>query len=563
MAGHRRIVQASLGMALCLVIGSCQSEHREVPYFIFDPAFESRLEVSLTELPLPLLWRREKEKLYLRDTFQIKQQLVMVSFQLGSPLADQLQTDLRTILYRPAEFMHSGYALVKLKTERELGELAIAAHHHQGFGCGNLERLNLQSNLITSTTIVAPSYYPGKQLSTVKSLLTHTNSDEIKNRVDDLVALGSRYHASTAGVSAADTVQTLFSNAIASGITGVSYQQKSHSGTSQKSLIVRIPGSDDAATSVIIGAHLDSISRTASGVLAENDAPGADDDASGIATMIEIARSIRIAGAKFKRSIEFHAYAAEEVGFIGSGEIAADYKNTGRSVAGMMQIDMDSYHSDSNSRKIYLVSNETSGNLKRDLKSLLQTYLGGDYEEKTLSGGSSDHKSWTNQGFPAVFPFEDPGNFNRNLHTSNDTTANANNFGLSERFAKLGLAFLAHYAGLTAASGEYDSALSGLSVSAGSNDLKVALIEQGDSTYLAVASPTSIARIETCETSDKGSLSCKDDRITLEFVGERNERKFFRSVDPVAVVDLKKFRLHGFDHDDQLQAVRNMFTEKR
>ncbi|HEU5209118.1 MAG TPA: M20/M25/M40 family metallo-hydrolase [Longimicrobiales bacterium] len=85
-----------------------------------------------------------------------------------------------------------------------------------------------------------------------------------------------------------------------------------------------IPGADPAlrAEAVVVGAHFDHI-----GIIAPVDgdsiANGADDDASGVVAVLEIARALR-AGPAPKRTVVFVAFAGEEGGGIGSREYLAD-----------------------------------------------------------------------------------------------------------------------------------------------------------------------------------------------------------------------------------------------
>ena len=83
-------------------------------------------------------------------------------------------------------------------------------------------------------------------------------------------------------------------------------------------------GSDPALRSevVVMTSHLDhvGIGRAVNGDSIYN---GAMDDASGIASMIEIARMLKASGASTKRSIMFVAVAAEEKGLLGSRYFAA------------------------------------------------------------------------------------------------------------------------------------------------------------------------------------------------------------------------------------------------
>ena len=80
-----------------------------------------------------------------------------------------------------------------------------------------------------------------------------------------------------------------------------------------------LPGSDDRLRNeyVVMSAHLD---HTGIGRAVNEDAVynGAMDDASGIASILEVARILKESGAKPKRSIVFLAVAAEEKGLLGS-----------------------------------------------------------------------------------------------------------------------------------------------------------------------------------------------------------------------------------------------------
>ena len=76
-----------------------------------------------------------------------------------------------------------------------------------------------------------------------------------------------------------------------------------------------LPGNDPQKTQeiLVIGAHRDHFGRQA-GLLF----PGADDNASGTAVMLEVARAMAKAGAKSKRTILFISFSGEEQGLVGS-----------------------------------------------------------------------------------------------------------------------------------------------------------------------------------------------------------------------------------------------------
>ncbi|MFQ5697976.1 MAG: M28 family peptidase [Myxococcota bacterium] len=76
-------------------------------------------------------------------------------------------------------------------------------------------------------------------------------------------------------------------------------------------LVVRIPGQTTPGDVIILGAHYDTVPGS----------PGADDNASGVAGVLETARILK--GASFDASIELVLYDLEELGLIGSADHAA------------------------------------------------------------------------------------------------------------------------------------------------------------------------------------------------------------------------------------------------
>lgn len=69
-------------------------------------------------------------------------------------------------------------------------------------------------------------------------------------------------------------------------------------------------------------------------------APGADDDGTGTVNLMEAFRVLLAAGFRPTNPVEFHWYAAEEVGLLGSQAIANSYKSAGVNVKAFMELDM-------------------------------------------------------------------------------------------------------------------------------------------------------------------------------------------------------------------------------
>src|SRR5690606_7452875 len=112
----------------------------------------------------------------------------------------------------------------------------------------------------------------------------------------------------------------------------------------QPSVVARIQGHGPHADEhIVLGAHEDSINWSGFVPSARDRAPGADDDASGVATLLETFRVLMDSGYRPDRTIDFIAYAGEEIGLVGSQDIAERYKSQGVKVAAVLQLDMTMY----------------------------------------------------------------------------------------------------------------------------------------------------------------------------------------------------------------------------
>jgi Zn-dependent M28 family amino/carboxypeptidase len=121
---------------------------------------------------------------------------------------------------------------------------------------------------------------------------------------------------------------------------------------------------------VVVGGHLDS---TIGNTSENSTSPGADDDASGIATLTEVMRVFVSEGVQLKRSVKFYAYAAEEVGLRGAKEIANNDAANGVNIVGALQLDMTGYAGSSDD--ITLITDYTSSSQNAFLTNLMNTYM--------------------------------------------------------------------------------------------------------------------------------------------------------------------------------------------
>jgi hypothetical protein len=101
-----------------------------------------------------------------------------------------------------------------------------------------------------------------------------------------------------------------------------------------------LPGTDSAMakTLFIVSGHFDS--RPSDPMDTSLDAPGADDDASGVAVSVECARLLSKTGAKYRATILFAAVSGEEQGLLGSYHMVDWVKQQGYTVGGMLDDDI-------------------------------------------------------------------------------------------------------------------------------------------------------------------------------------------------------------------------------
>lgn len=256
----------------------------------------------------------------------------------------------------------------------------------------------------------------------------------------------NRYHAHPSGLAAAEWIRDLWAGYAASR-PEVTVELVAHNPTTvtpQPSVRLVIPGSTLADEVVVLGAHLDS-TRSSSGCSSNPSciAPGADDDASGIATLSEVLRVVLASGFQPQRTVWVIGYAAEEVGLRGSNAIATAASNSSTNVVAALQQDMTGFKG--SAEDIWFITDFTNAALTTFLQQLLATYWPATTWSTTQCNyGCSDHASWHNRGYPAAFAFESKfGQHNTAIHQAADTVATLGNSAVHAlKFARLALAFL-------------------------------------------------------------------------------------------------------------------------
>jgi hypothetical protein len=157
--------------------------------------------------------------------------------------------------------------------------------------------------------------------------------------------------------------------------------------------LLRSPDPNNAQRAVLVGGHLDGVGTDPDGSVFQ----AANDNASGPAVTIEVARALAAARASLSHSIVFVAFAGEEEGYYGSEAYVAQMAVApGRveSLVAVLNLDVIGCCSDT-----LLVSNEAP-DLQRRVRDTA-TRLG--VQSESIGSGGSDQTSFARRRVPAVF----------------------------------------------------------------------------------------------------------------------------------------------------------------
>ena len=178
--------------------------------------------------------------------------------------------------------------------------------------------------------------------------------------------------------------------------------------------------------------------------LLELESPGADDNASGIATITEVLRVLMHHNYRPARTIMFMAYAAEEVGLRGSDHIAKSFEEEDQEVIGVLNFDLTNFRG-SEDLDLVMISDNTSSMQNEFLEELLQIYFPEiKWEYEQCGYKCSDHASWHDVGFPVSMLTEARfSEITPHIHKASDTFENSGGTAQhSVDFVKLSLAFI-------------------------------------------------------------------------------------------------------------------------
>ncbi|HOP27406.1 MAG TPA: M28 family peptidase [Candidatus Sabulitectum sp.] len=247
----------------------------------------------------------------------------------------------------------------------------------------------------------------------VDEIVAAVLQDSIQSYISHMESYGTRYMTSPEYAACADWADTWIE---AHGVF-CELQTFSYSGVDMSNVVAEIPGTVNPDDIYIICGHLDSYCAN------PLTAPGADDNASGSAAVLEAVRVM--APYTYANTVRFVLFAAEEAWMVGSEYYVQQAYQAGDNILGAINLDMvlyAPYAADS----IYIPYDDQSEPLALAAGEMFARYSPDIFTRVTYDPGApSDHASFWQYGYTAIEVAEANvdeiwGGYNPNYHQPTD-----------------------------------------------------------------------------------------------------------------------------------------------
>jgi hypothetical protein len=259
------------------------------------------------------------------------------------------------------------------------------------------------------------SFYPGSvSLSPEARQKAAASDTTILQYLQRLENFQTRHSYTDSVIAAAEWIYNEF---VAMGFTDVEYDSLFVSGRWQRNIVATKTGSVNPDQVIVIGGHYDSVVYGDTCDTMEW-APGVDDDGSGTALTMDLARIL--VNEDVKVTLKFVPFAAEEQGLHGSGHYAEEAFNSGMDIILMVNMDMVGNVSDAQ-HDVNIYTDNQSMSYAELMRQVAEdsTYL---LPRISMSGSGSDHYYFQQYGFNHVYAAE--GDFSPNWHRCSDIIEN-------------------------------------------------------------------------------------------------------------------------------------------
>ena len=219
-----------------------------------------------------------------------------------------------------------------------------------------------------------------------------------------------------------------------------------------RNVVATLPGKGiDTRRTYVISSHYDSIASKSTNWLIDwktMPAPGADDNASGTAAVLEAARVL--SQYDFEYAIKFITFSGEELGLHGSKHYTKLAAENGEDIAGVLNFDMIAY--DPDQPDIDVISNAASEWIADHMISIQRKHNIGPLTLNKIINPEmvySDHGPFWHNGWNAILGIDnsdfDSPEFYPFVHTTEDTVDKLD-FGMSSRMVQVAVGTLASLA---------------------------------------------------------------------------------------------------------------------
>lgn len=304
-----------------------------------------------------------------------------------------------------------------------------------------------------------------------QQMLSEINADSIRATVQDLQDFPSRFAIHGNKDAAQYIIHRLNQYGIANAAidsfpVNVDYSWLANGAIHQYMYNVKgsLTGSAYSDSILILGAHYDCVTMNEEHSIIYDTTEGADDNASGVAVMLEIARILHLHQFVPRYTVDFMAYDGEEFGLYGSQYDAQKRNQNHDKVKIMLNNDMVA-NDPNNQGKMTIYWYDNSLTERSDAALMCDNFTTLTPVIYDIAGNGLSHNSdsyaYYLQGFHAIFAIENE--FSPYYHGPLDITSQYN-YHFTAEVAKMNLAMLIHYAShdvfsLPDAIAEYDNAI--------------------------------------------------------------------------------------------------------
>jgi hypothetical protein len=227
----------------------------------------------------------------------------------------------------------------------------------------------------------------------IAAMISDITASSCQSAISPLTAFSTRYSYTAECRSAEDLVYNRFSDF---SLQASNFDFSLY-GTDMRNVIGQLTGTVAPESVIIVCGHLDCTSGDP-----YNDAPGAEDNGSGSAAVLEAARVL--SQYQPELTIRFITFSGEEQGLVGSDEYADSMQTAGENIVAVINLDMVAYRG-IYANDMYIFSDQQSHWLGSLAAEVMSTYTNVDtvtqYETDPRYG--SDHYSFAVRGYPAMF----------------------------------------------------------------------------------------------------------------------------------------------------------------